>query len=93
MQISKPEEAVQIGTAFGLKMGRFARLTQATYFLGQALKQARRNSVNKTDFVRETAQLRKTIIALSNVFQVEGITRQIDLCAQTDICYRLTHNS
>lgn len=87
-QVSRPEDAVNISTAFALKMGLFSRLAQSVFLLGQALRILTSTSEEKSSLQSETTQLRRTLIALVHAADREATVRQLEFCAQSTVCYR-----
>lgn len=94
-QTTKPEDAVNLSTAFGLKMGLFSRLGQAVYLLSQALKSissSAQKAVKAPEAAGqsgdETAQLRRTLLALVRLADREAKVRHLEFCSQSAICYR-----
>ncbi|KAH8660396.1 hypothetical protein BX600DRAFT_56519 [Xylariales sp. PMI_506] len=81
---SHPSDAVRISNGFELKMGSFARLSQATYLLSQALKSIQPTSAEKeTGNITNTEQLRRTLLALVHAADNEATVRKLEFCAQS----------
>lgn len=76
-----PEDALTLGSANSLSMGRFARFAQAAHLLSQVLDRI-------ADGSDDTEQLRRTIFALVNVSRIEAEMRQLEFCTQMAVCYR-----
>ncbi|CAH0056008.1 unnamed protein product [Clonostachys solani] len=79
---SAPGDSIRFSAGFNLKMGSFARLAQATHLLSQALRSislsASERDVPQPD---ETAQLRRTLLALVSVADREATVRKLEYCA------------
>lgn len=70
-------------------MGSFARLSQATYLLSQALRETKTQSVEgNASHDRDTAQLRRTLLALVHATDKEVAVRRLELCAQSVLSLR-----
>ncbi len=72
-------------------MGLFSRLAQATYLVSQALRSVSpaadsRDTMNGDD--DQTAQLRRTLLALVHKADGEGAIRRLEFCPQSALCYR-----
>ncbi len=87
MQTAKPSDAVRISNGFTLQMGSFARQGQATYLLSQALRSIQ--SLPPAMDGDETAQLRRTLLALVHAADSEATIRRLEFCAQSALCLRL----
>jgi hypothetical protein len=70
-------------------MGSFARLAQATHLLSQALRSISL-SVSESDVTQadETAQLRRTLLALVSVADKEATVRKLEYCAPSALSLR-----
>lgn len=74
-------------------MGVFARLAQAIYLLGQALRfvpsphRLRAEGRIATPEHDETAQLRRTLLSLVHLAEKEAKVRRLEFCSQSSICY------
>lgn len=73
-------------------MGIFARLAQATYLLGQALRYVsshrhRGEERPTTPADDETAQLRRTLMSLVHLADKEAKVRRLEFCSQSSVCY------
>uniref|UniRef100_A0A0B7KI44 Xylanolytic transcriptional activator regulatory domain-containing protein n=1 Tax=Bionectria ochroleuca TaxID=29856 RepID=A0A0B7KI44_BIOOC len=79
---SAPGDSIRFSASFNLKMGSFARLAQATHLLSQALRSISL-SVSESDVTQadETAQLRRTLLALVSVADKEATVRKLEYCA------------
>ncbi|KAF7563369.1 hypothetical protein G7046_g707 [Stylonectria norvegica] len=79
-----PEDAVKMSNGFTLKMGSFARLAQTTYLLSQALRSiSPRSVVDEATQDDQTAQLRRTLLALVHAADSEAEIRRLEYCAQS----------
>lgn len=86
---SNPGDGVRISTGFDLKMGSFARLAQATYLLSQALRSISPNSGERdASQIDQTAQLRRTLLALVHAADSEATIRKLEYCAQSALSLR-----
>ncbi|KAE9366738.1 hypothetical protein N431DRAFT_384656 [Stipitochalara longipes BDJ] len=68
-------------------MGRFARFAQATYLLGRVLRHVSDRTVDPSFHDEEAAQLRRTLLALVKLSEVESKVRELEFCSQTATCY------
>ncbi|KAK2022428.1 hypothetical protein LX32DRAFT_629892 [Colletotrichum zoysiae] len=86
---SKPGDSVDISTGFMLKMGRFARLAQATYLLGQALSAVTlpADGVAGRGSSDQNEQLRRTLLSLVHIVDAEADARRLEFCAQSALCF------
>lgn len=78
---------MKMSSAFSLKQGRFARLSQTTLLLSQALRHAASPAPNPILYDEESAQLRRTLFALIQVSHTEAHLRQLEFCAQSAVTY------
>ncbi|KAL7942897.1 N-terminal binuclear Zn cluster-containing/DNA binding domain-containing protein [Trichoderma barbatum] len=69
-----------LATANSYHLGLFARFAQAAHLLSQVLHHV-------SEQLNETAQLRRTILALVNVSNIEASMRRLEYCSQTAVCY------
>lgn len=90
LQTAKPGDAVKISTGFSLKIGGFARLAQATYLLSQAFHSVTPSTVieDATNDIDQTAQLRRTLLALVHAADSEATHRRLDFCASSELSFR-----
>lgn len=69
-------------------MGLFARLAQATYLLGQALKAVKVGDNRLPGSLGDdTAQLRRTLMSLVSLADKEAKIRELEFCSQSAVCY------
>jgi hypothetical protein len=71
-------------------MGALARMSQASYLLGEVFHYNRSRSrvIDGVDSQAEYWQLDRTIRSLLNLSYVEGEIRRTAVCGQTSICFR-----
>ena len=69
-------------------MGKFARLAQATYLLGQVLQNVSHHNVDNEFQNENAAQLDRTLRSLIILCDNEGEIKQLSLCGQSALCYR-----
>lgn len=81
---------MRLSRGFELKMGLFSRLAQSTYLLSQVLNSTSSppGRSSTPDKGEETAQLRRTLLALVKLADMEASVRQLQFCSQSSICYR-----
>lgn len=72
-----------------INMGRFARLSQATYLLDRVLQHLRHYAVFSESLEREAIQLDKALHALLAFTASETNRREIRNCSQAALCQRL----
>jgi hypothetical protein len=90
LQTAKPGDAVRMSMGFTLKIGNFARLAQGTYLLSQALRSiVSRTTEDDSGHHDQTAQLRRTLLALVHAADVEAKIRRLEFCAQSELSLRL----
>ncbi|KAK5992008.1 Transcription factor BOA15 [Cladobotryum mycophilum] len=77
---SRPEDSFPLGSANILLMGRFARFAQGAHLLSQVLHHIAEQS-------SDTTQLRRTMLALVNLSNMEAHMRRLEFCTQTAVCY------
>ncbi|KAI5459523.1 hypothetical protein BGZ63DRAFT_359285 [Mariannaea sp. PMI_226] len=78
--LSNPEDAVKLRLSSQVHIGRFARFAHAAPLLSQAVFSSDEDPQN-------TAQLRRTILALINLGEKEGVTNRILFCTLNAVCY------
>jgi hypothetical protein len=69
-------------------MGRFARFAQATYLLGRVLRHVSDEMIDMSFREEEATQLRRTLLALVKLSEMEGEVRRLEFCTQTAVCHR-----
>ncbi|OIW30534.1 hypothetical protein CONLIGDRAFT_630509 [Coniochaeta ligniaria NRRL 30616] len=82
--------AVPLSAGFDIEMGLFARIAQATHLVSQALHVTSSSlsaAGRSAALVDETAQLRRTILALVQTADKEAAVRQLEYCPQSSICF------
>ncbi|KAJ3499839.1 hypothetical protein NLG97_g31 [Lecanicillium saksenae] len=77
---SQAADAVTIGTSSTSHLARYARFAQAAHLLTQITTRVPRN-------YDETTQLRRTIIALVRLAEVEGSWKRWGFCTQMAVCF------
>lgn len=89
-QTAKPGDAVKISNGFSFKIGGFARLAQATYLLSQAFRSITPSAEVETgmDGIDQSAQLRRTLLALIHATDSEAKVRRLDFCASSELGFR-----
>lgn len=90
-QTAKSSDAVKISNGFTLRMGNFARIAQTAFLLSQALRAVRASADLPGDGEAEpdqTAQLRRTLLALVHAADNEGWIRRLEFCAQSALSLR-----
>jgi hypothetical protein len=85
---SKPSDAVRLCDASTLNTGNSARLAQTTYLLSQAIVAIKmmRNG-KKEGMTDETAQLRRTLVALVHAADCEAEHRRLEFCPQSALAF------
>ncbi|KAL7928244.1 hypothetical protein V8C35DRAFT_318606 [Trichoderma chlorosporum] len=78
--ISKPEDAVTLRLSSQVHIGRFARFAHAVPLFSQAL-------CRSDEEPRSTAQLRRTILSLINLGEMEGLTNKVLFCTLNAVSY------
>lgn len=75
-----------------MKMGTFARLAQATFLLSQAL-QSITSTLANSDLAHDdqTAQLRRTLLALVHAADSEATIRRLEFCAPSSVSLRFVN--
>ncbi|EFX05109.1 fungal specific transcription factor domain containing protein [Grosmannia clavigera kw1407] len=71
-----------------LNTGRFSRIAQATYLLDLVLRYRSNNDTDARTRGAEAAQLRRTLLSLIVLADVEGSLRQLEFCPTNAVCYR-----
>jgi hypothetical protein len=90
---AKPSDAVRVCDASTMRTGNSARLAQTTYLLSQALTAIKMSSIctinpDKTqNLSEETAQLRRTLLALVHAADSEGEHRRLEFCPQSALAF------
>ncbi|KAF7556350.1 hypothetical protein G7046_g6322 [Stylonectria norvegica] len=89
---TNPEDAIPISQAFGLNMGAFARLAQATYLISQALDAIRSNHTPQQSFgglnpPSQVLHICRTLEALVRANELEVSVRKLAFCSQSVFSY------
>jgi hypothetical protein len=82
------DSAVTISTGFTLQMGNFARMAQSTFLLSQALRAIKSEIPHADGNSDETAQIRRTLLALVHATDSEATLRKLEFCAQSALSLR-----
>ncbi|KAF2713108.1 hypothetical protein K504DRAFT_497936 [Pleomassaria siparia CBS 279.74] len=85
--ITKPRNFT-LADAPSIEMGMLARMSQAAFLLGKVYHHNSNPLLNDSDRQEEYWQLDRTIRALLKLSYVEGQTRRMVVCSQTDLCFR-----
>lgn len=85
---AKPHDEHTLSSEPFLFTGRFARLAQMVRLLSRTLEHISNSYLSKSGAEWETAQLRKTILALLNVYSIEESERRLEFCTQSAVGYR-----
>lgn len=79
-QVSPSDEAVQLRLSSQVHLGRFARFAHSVPLLSQAISRSGEDQAN-------SAQLRRTILSLIHLGDVEGMEDRILLCTLNAVSY------
>ncbi|MCJ1246722.1 hypothetical protein MMC30_003931 [Trapelia coarctata] len=74
-----------------IRMGMFARLSQATCLLGHVFRHITEKPTNAAFHEEEKRQLDRTIRSLLNLSSFEGELAHTQICPQISICYSALH--
>ena len=83
-----PENILTLSSAASLEMGHLARFAQAAHLVGRVYRHISEPAGDQSFQDEEREQLRRTLLALSNVSLAEEQVRKLSFCSQTSMCYR-----
>ncbi|KAL7940461.1 fungal-specific transcription factor domain-containing protein [Trichoderma barbatum] len=86
LEIMVPRYSMTVSAPSNINMGRFARLSQATYLLGRVLKHLQDDTVFSESLMEEDIQLDKALHALLAFTASETNRRDIRICSQAALC-------
>jgi hypothetical protein len=81
-------EPFTLSSPSSLKIGRFARFSQAVFLLGRVYKHVSDYTTSKDFLDEEATQLRRTLQALTKIVEIEGQSKKLQFCTQAALCYR-----
>ncbi|PTB47383.1 hypothetical protein M431DRAFT_536292, partial [Trichoderma harzianum CBS 226.95] len=87
-EVMVPRYSMTVSAPSNINMGRFARLSQATYLLDRVLQHLQDSATFSDALSEEAIQLDKALRALVAFTESETNRREMRICTQTALCQR-----